>query len=348
VSLINPGVLAEDVRQLTYEQNQALVDGTEYNTSAATMTELKNYGNVTLSKAGLLLFQWLAKVASHTGYYRLKVGSFYVYAVAITATTYPSSANCLGLVYLPAGTYAVSLEACSNFGVAVYAKSFECGVSVFSDLVGEAPQTYSTTLSVTIASRTTCIGALKTGQYMVQVVAYTAAAVTNMEDVGDNLTNGVSLTINGSQTSWNTKLQDADSKQCAYGENRFFISVGSAMTFAISKRNANTVVHISVVACPWLLISSECEPVTLAFSQQSTIYINLAPMLVDETKTLILGKKRAISFGAAVDYFSTSSGVGLVSWSYTFSLLLVGDCRLYMYGVTAMRTCIEMIGIDPR
>lgn len=345
-------VLVEDVRHLAVEQNNIVADATEYATSSTSMALLRDYGNVTLSVAGFLMFMFDVKGNATGGWWKLKVGGLEVFGYSTNSTSYVVQVGKGAFIYLPAGTYDIQLWAGSGSTGTVYAKNFYAGFFQMSDQDNSIqPTTYATQLSLTVAARTTCVGPLKQTAVKVQVFARTPSGQTNLENVGDTLTNGVALTVNGSQVSWDNRLQDTNPEQCCFGDYSYVGAVGSAQTFAISLRNANTVVVINVRACPWLLPSSSqttYEPVTLSFSQQSTVYINLAPLTVDETKTLNLGKKRALSFGSATDYFSTSSGTGLVSWNYTFSLVQLGDVQLFAYGTTNGSTCIEMIGVDAR
>lgn len=354
-------LLVENVRQLQNERNSIINDATEYSASSTGWATLHDYGNIVLAVAGFVFFRFNVRVGG-TGqqcFYRLKIGGVKVFATQTAsgvATNVPVGDSVL--VYLPAGTYDVLLEAvlATTPGYYGYANTFTMGFSRFSDCDNSIqPQGYSSQLSVTVANRATCVGALKQALVKVNVVAYTSGLVTNMENVGDSLTNGVSILINGTQRNWELRYQGSLNgvyDGCdAFGVTSAVATVGTALTITLSKRNSSTACVISVAACPWLLPSSSSttyEPVSLSFSQQSTVYINLAPFILDETKTLKLGRVRSRSFGDATDYFSTTSGIGLVSWSYTFTLVQVDDCSMFVYGTTSGCECVETIGVDAR
>ena len=57
------------------------------------------------------------------------------------------------------------------------------------------------------------------------------------------------------------------------------------------------------------------------------------------------GKKRAVSFGDATDYYSTGSGTSLLSFSYTLDVVSVSDVNLYLTGLGG---CVSYVGVDTR
>jgi hypothetical protein len=276
-------------------------------------------------------------------YTRLRIGAT-LYGRAqfqngTTPTTYTA------LVYMAAGTYDVLMEGLADGSGPVYVLNFKLGKAKFSDAVGQALAVYSTQIIKTVASRRTPAGLLKQAVVMVECFAYTPSAKTNFENVGDSLTNGVSLSIDGVQVNWDTRSQDVSSKGAAYANYYGAVSVGSAHTVAISKDNANTVVHISVYLCPWLLCATGHEPVTLDFSQGSTTYLLLEPLDLNPTKYVKIGKGRAISFGDSTDYYSVGSGTNILSHSYTFEMIAVASCILVVSGLGG---CIGGIAVDVR
>jgi len=121
--------------------------------------------------------------------------------------------------------------------------------------------------------------------------------------------------------------------------------VGANHTFQIVKDNANTIVHISVIGCPWLLLNDNRQPISLDFAQGSTLYIVLEPLNENPTKYLKIGKKRAVSFGDSTDYYSTASGTGILSHSYTFETVEVGEALMLVKGFGG---CISILGVDER
>lgn len=326
----------EQVRVLASEQNLINVTAT-YTRNDAAWGTLHDYGNVTVAAASLLIFSFACSTASC---YRLKIGS--VYAAALDdATGSPS-----GAVYVAAGTYDVLVEQ-RNGGVGGgQVDSMKMGAVVFNDAVGNALAAYSTTISKTVAARQTCIGSLNSAVFAVRCFAYTSGGQTNFKNVGDSLTNGVALAVDGTQISWYSRVQDASSREAAEATYYVSLSVGSAHTFAITKDNAATVVHISVYACPWLLAPSTVrnQPVTPNFKNGSTLYVMLEPLWANNSKGLTLGKQRAISFGDATDYYYVPTpAVGLMSCMYTFELVEVSEAVIAVYGEAG---CISQIGVD--
>jgi len=329
-------LLSEQVRQLADEES-LIDDSTTYTRDNAAWGTVKDYGNITLSSDSLIIFRFQTSLACSL---RLKIGSYYVFGINAPGgiQTYT------GIAYFSAGTYAVIVEGRNGAGTQnVY--NFKLGRAKFSDEVYQTLITYTSQISKTVANRTCVLGALNQAVFAVNCWAYTPGAQTNFENVGDSLTNGVSLSVDGVQVDWTTRNQDSGSKENAYANYHCPLSVGSSHTFAITKDNANTVVHISIVATPWLLASVANEPVTLDFPQGSTIYLILEPLDADPTKNVKLGKKRCVSFGDSTDYYSTGSGTGILSWNYTFETVKVGDVTLTVNGLGG---CVSIIACDIR
>jgi hypothetical protein len=186
---------------------------------------------------------------------------------------------------------------------------------------------------------------LKNAVFAVNVWAYTPGADTNFENVGDALTNGVQLLVDGVQVNWTTRIQDTGSNENAYANYYGSLSAGSVHAFTIGKDNANTVIHVSIVACPWLLATVDNEPMTLDFSQNSTLYLVLEPLNADPAKNSKIGKVRAVTYGDTTDFYSTATGTGILSHSYTFELVEVTSVTVIVNGLGG---CISMVGLDGR
>ena len=340
-------LLTEQVRLQASEQ-QLINNTTSYAIPQTTFGTIHDYGNIVLAADSLVIFQ----VAFHSpggggnsSWIRIKVGSLYLYGAKATDAdgTVTIGAAC----YLAAGTYDVLVEGVSNGVVGGQVTSLKAGIVKFLDQAAAALQTYSSSIALTVASRATCVGPLSQCTFAVQVQAQTAAGMTQFENVGDSLTNGVSITVDGAQYNWSERWQDTDSKQC--GSAKLFcgaLSVGSSHTIAISKKNAATTVYITIVACPWILPdpATISTPMTLNFSQGSTFYSTLEPLFADITKFIGVGQPRAISFGSATDYYNSTSATGILSYSYVFDVVDISwnfDC----YG---MGGCISVIGVDAR
>jgi hypothetical protein len=328
-------VYTEQVRQLPSEEN--LINNTSvYTRDNAAWGTLKNYGNITLSEDTLIVFKFTINTSSA---YRLKIGSYYVYGCFTTGFK-------TGIAFVAAGTYAVVMEQ-KNSGGSGSVGAFQLGKAKFSDIAKSNLAAYAAEIDLTVAQRSppSFFGTLKNAVFAVNVWAYTPGADTNFENVGDALTNGVQLSVDGVQVDWTTRIHDTASDETAYANFYGSLSVGSAHTFTIGKDNANTVVHISIVACPWLLATVDNQPMTLDFPQASTLYVTLEPLDKDPTKNSKIGKVRAVSYGDATDFYSTASGTGILSHTYTFEIVAVSDVSVFVNGFGG---CISLVGLDER
>jgi hypothetical protein len=329
-------VYAEQVRQLNSEAN-LINDATVYTRNDAAWGTIHSYGNITLTEDSLVVFKFTIQSASA---YRLKIGaSFYVYGCfAIGVKT--------GIAFVAAGTYAVVMEQ-KNSGSTGAINAFQLGKAKFSDVAKSNLAAYAAEIDLTVAQRAppSFFGTLKNAVFAVNVWAYTPAAQTNFENVGDSLTNGVQLSVDGVQVDWTTRIQDTTSDETASANYYGSLSVGSVHAFIIGKDNANTVVHISIVGCPWLLATVNNEPMILDFPHASTLYVTLEPLDKDPTKDSQIGKVRAVSYGAATDFYSTASGTGILSHTYTFEIVAVTDVSVFVNGFGG---CISLVGMDER
>jgi len=331
-------VFTEQVRQLASEAN-LINDSATYTRDNAAWGTLKNYGNVTLSEDSLVVFKFTVNTTSA---YRLKIGSSY-YVYGCFTTGYKT-----GIAFVAAGTYAVVMEQKNGGGAGSGSISaFQLGKAKFSDVNNSNLAAYSSVISLTVAQRSppSFFGMLKNAVFAVNVWAYTPGADTNFENVGDVLTNGVQLSVDGVQVNWTTRIQDTTSDETACANFYGSLSVGSAHTFTIGKDNVNTVVHISIIGCPWLLAGVDNQPVTLDFPQVSTLYVTLEPLDKDPTKNSKIGKVRAVSYGDATDFYSTASGTGILSHTYTFEIVAVSDVSVFVNGFGG---CISLVGLDER
>lgn len=334
-------LLVEQERLVAQEANLINV-ATQYNSAGGgAWATLHDYGNVTLPVDGILLIKFDALLSyPNVGCLRVKVGSNYVYGVVpgTTAATYG-----LGL-WLAAGTYDVLVEGYApSFTVSIL--NFQAGLTAFNDQQGAAVQTYSTGITLTIANRNTPVGILRNATYLVQCFASTSGAVTNFENVGDNLTNGVSIAVDGTQVNWDERNQDVSVFGAASAKTAQSLVVGSSHTITMTKRNASTVVLISVIACPWILANAVHTPVNLSFSQGSTLYCTLEPLFLNSTKFVGVGAIHGITFGTADDYYSSLSGVDLVNFSFMMDIEDVLNNNLITQGLGG---CIGIIGVDAR
>jgi len=328
-------LLGEQVRQLASEE-RLINDSATYTRDNAAWGTIHSYGNITLSEDSLVIFKVTVDNASA---YRLKIGSFYVHG-CYAAATYT------GIAFVAAGTHAVVMEQ-RNAPNSGQIRLFQLGKAKFNDQIYSALAAYSTQISKTVAQRSPAsfFGTLKNAVFAVHVWAYTPAGQTNFENPGDALTNGVSLAVDGTQITWTDRIQDTTPYENAYAYYYCSLSVGSAHTFAITKDNANTVVHISIIGCPWLLFASLNEPMNLDFLQLSTLYLTYEPLDVDPTKSSKIGKIRSVSYGDTTDYYSAASGTGILSHSYTFEIVKVPTVSVFASGLGA---CLAYVAVDMR
>jgi hypothetical protein len=333
-------MLTEQERLIVQELQ--LINNTTTYSFPSSQGTTHDYGSVTLPQAGLLIFRFHLVGGINGFLCRVKVGSYYVWALSTNAAP---SGNYMAIAWLPAGTYDVLVEGWSNPSSATIT-SMLLGYVLFNDAQGSALAPYSSGIALTVANRTTPAGPLNQAVYAVQVYAVTSGALTNLENVGDNLTNGVSIFVDGNQVNWTERNSpDVNNGNGISGKMFLPYSVASSHTVTISLRNAATVVHISVVACPWILSPVNHAPITPSFSQASTLYAYLNPLFDDPTKFVGVGKVRGISFGTATDYYNSTTGTGLIAYSYVFDVPDISQVSLYVSGFGG---CIEIIGADIR
>jgi hypothetical protein len=334
------GLLPEMLRILSDESNLINV-ATSYNVVSAAYATIHDYGDVTLSKAGLLLIKFTAGPSSGTGYFRIRVGAtLYAYACKLATTT-----TCSFIVYLDAGTYGILAEAAGAGGITNYIHDFQAGFANFSDLTGEVLAAYVGAIAKTTTVRVTPVGDIKNTVYCVTVHAVTAGAQTNLENPGDALTNGVQILIDGVQQSWSERYQGDVNGMAAGGKLYVAASAGVSHSITVTEDNAATDETVSVAVCPWILPPVAFEPVEFSFSGGSTVYVVTEPLNVDVSKSVKIGKGRAVSFGDATDYYYASSGTGILISSYTFEAVKVGG---NIMAVSGFGGCISVVAVDLR
>jgi hypothetical protein len=331
-------LLVEPTRILSEESN-LIDDDTDYTTTSVTWVTLHDYGNISLFADSLVVFYVKIGVGSDQTSARLKIGSCYVWGKnSVGAGTY------VGVAYVPGGIHNVLLEGRSTGGGEFTVDRVQIGKAILIDRTGYGLASYSSAITLRIPARVALpVGALKNAVFMVRCWAKTTGAQTNFESPGDSLTNGVSLAVDGVQVAWTERNQDTGSVENACATYYGNLSIVSSHTFTITKDNAGTTVHISVYASPWLLGATDNEPVTLDFSQGSTLYVTLEPLSGNPTKTGKLGKKRAVSYGDATDYYDLQTGAGLLKYSHTFSDVKPNKVSFFAVGLGG---CISYIGVD--
>ena len=349
-------LLSEQVRT----KDQSLIDdATQYvGAAAAGWVTLKDYGNITLSEDAIVAFTYdygMVVVGGGTACnHRLKIGGTIVCGFPRN-TAGPETV--FGVFFLAAGTYDVLMEGVTDWYDGnnyrkPYVQNFKLGKLSLSDVQGCSLAAYSAEITKNLPQRKTCVGPSKNGNMIIIVSAYTSGVPTNFANVGESIWNDVSITVDGTQRNWTERKQDNIAGQssviygAALGRLHISLAAGSNHTVSIAKTNANTVVNISLCYSPWLLSADTTfEPVSLDFPQGSTLYVVAEPLSANPTKNIKVGKKRAVSFGSATDYYSTASGTDILSWSYTFEIVEVTNATL---AVDGWGGCIGAIAVDVR
>jgi hypothetical protein len=339
-------LLTETERSITAEKNLINDPATYSITNQTSLVTVKDYGNITLAEAGLVIFKYVLRqetTALTKVYSRLEIGG-----IPIQGDRISNNANSEeiigGLCWLAAGTYNVTIKGCTSSTNTLKIREFQIGFVKFNDSVGHALAAYSSGIALTVPARTTPAGTLNQAVFAVMAEAYTSGDVTNFEDAGETLTNGVGITVDGVRVNWSQKQQDVESKQAAHGKCFYPCSVGSSHTIAIVKENAGTVVNISICACPWLLGGPVHNPVTLSFSQGSTLYVAFEPLFVDESKFAGVGKMRAVSHATTTDYYDSTTGTGIIAYSYVFETV----DQSIGFACSGLGGCIGIVGADLR
>jgi hypothetical protein len=330
------------VRQLSSEANLLNV-ATAYTRTNVAYGSIHNYGNVTLPEDGLLLLYFETYSSAITfGSLRFKIGGIYAYALTPTSGTYYAASF---LVYLPAGTYEIDVEGAGFSGGTVGIRLLQAGFAAFSDLSGSAVAAYAGAIAETTTVRATPLGNIKNTVYCVVVYAVTAGAPTNLENPGDAFTNGVQVLLDGVQQSWSERSQGGSNDMAAGGKCYVSASAGTSHSITITEDNAATDENVCVAVCPWILPYALSEAVTLDITQGSTLYLTEEPLDANPTKYVYVGKVRAVSFGAATDYYASASATGISAFSYTFESVDISQCLLQVYGLGG---CIALIAVDLR
>jgi hypothetical protein len=218
------------------------------------------------------------------------------------------------------------------------------------------------TLASSLPARRTPAGKIK--KYVVLIFGYFSTSgyrlntVLNSGDPNVMYTMNWRLYINGAAVSFYDKLNDfadGDSSNQSYGAGSYgyyvgVVDAGTSPTISVSVYNYNTgatrtaVLSISAIICPWIIPTSEYEPITLEFPQGSTIYVLLEPFLSDPTKTLKIGSRVLLGSASTSSYY-TASGTGIVTASYTFEIVGVSGCVMTVSGYGG---CITAVGVDIR
>jgi hypothetical protein len=343
-------LLAEQERLIAQELN-LINDSTQYSlTTGITWTTMKDWGNITLPNAGLLIINFAIAInnaSGGSGGIRIKVGSYYA-CTSFSAST--SFQNFGTAIWLAAGTYDVHAEGyLENNGStsALYLQNFQCGLSAFNDTTGSALGTYSSGISLTVNNRTTPVGALQQATYFVQVYAVTSGANTLLNNIGQSQTNGVSIYVDGTQVNWGEIDAEEDYGGIG-GKIAIPANVGYSHAITISKQNSSTAVTISVIASPWILsqVGYPGIPVNIYFSQGSTLYCMLEPWFLNPSNKFAgVGAIHGVTFGSTDDFYSSITGADLQEFSYMMDIVDILNNNLMTEGLGG---CIGVVAVDAR
>ena len=350
-----PGLLAEQVRNVKNEGSKESDDTSYTINNEGSWTTVHDYGSFSLSEDSLIAFSYTAGIRNSASgaeevNHRLKFGSLVAagYPQSVVAGTGESyeEDTVQGIIALPAGNHQVVVEGIAPHTYAYFrVKDMLITKVVFSDVDDEDLHEYSSELTLCVDSRTMCFGTFDSALMYILVQASTPSAQTKFEDPGDSFTNGVRIKTAGIQRSWS--LREHDDESDVYGSGTawllFYHSPDGDRTVTIEKDNANTVVHVSVVFCPWILPISASSIFNFTFSKNSTLYITLEPCMTNPTKYLQVGKWRGFSGSGA--YYSEQSGVDILEAHYTFETVDPDKTPVYVKGHGG---CISIIGVDVR
>jgi hypothetical protein len=338
--------LSEQERIASAEQN-LINDPATYQTNSVTLVTIHDYGNITIPVGGSLVLFSLQTTCSLTsgisGAVAIQVGSLkYVAGYVYDANSGPP--NTLGIknlgciVWLPAGTYDVSVVGLTAVVLAV--GQMQVGLVQFNDVQASALAHYtnaSNSINLTVPDRPLPTGNLKQAVFAVNICTNGALGTTCV------------VTVDGTA---HTDMDESSGVAGTEPINGYYIyklyiplSIGVQHTIGIAL-SGGADAYVSVVACPWILASisrSGHSPMVLGFGQQSTMYVDLAPLFYDTVKNAYIGVKKSVSFGASDFPAQGTAEVGVLSFAYNFQTVHVESDPFVVDGFGG---CISAIGVD--
>ena len=310
---------------------------------------LKDYGTINLTATSIVAFSYdvVAPASSAYGNTFIMIGD---YKVGGGSVYNGETKTFNGLIVLPAGSYSVKAYGSMNTDSrSISIKNMKIGVVVFSDRAYVAAHQYSQSLSISLSSRKTCLGRTIAGNCIVYVQAFATGAgdTITFADPGENPTFYIRIKVDNEQKKWSVRNQDCDNMSTCGSASALLavqLSLDEQHTIVIEHYGLVFVI-VSVVFSPWLLGADDLSPVLLEFPTGSTLYVTAEPLIADATKSIKIGRKRAVSLGGTTDYYATQSGTGIITLAYTFDYLPTGEPLLAVSGLNA---CISLIGVDVR
>ena len=223
-----------------------------------------------------------------------------------------------------------------------------------------------TTVTPTIpATRTTPVGDIR--KYTVVISCYAeivAERATVFKSIGDSNEAdraNIKITVDGTQIDWDLRvtnnLEDDTfiGTNNTYGEgtfNRatFNVNPGDTPVIDIDCYNGfsgskNVRIIVNITYSPWI-VGTLSEPGDFDFPQGSTLYVVLEPLYRNlATQFVGVGNERCVEFDTTNNYFSSSTGVDRIEFSYKFDS---ADAVTTLLKATGIGAVITMIGVDVR
>jgi len=362
--------------RLLEDEQQVVDDANGYNVSEITDWTNLVTKQITLSKA-MLVYIYVKVSAGSDAYGAIRVTdgtNVFLATGGLNDTTVEREV----LVPLPAGSYNLNFQgSCWNRNTSnVTLERLKVGLVNFADL---ATAHYRETVTVPahdsanlvdkqfiMPNGKTPAGPLKqVPLYIITVVGAEQRGTEILNSSGSTSSgkHGVKLQIDGSFQNWSFRYDDdsdGDNSNLLYGEG----------SFALAKfpKNAGDQVHIVLIgydetgssmdmtvdmwvfACPWILPGGWLEPISLDFPIYSTLNVTVEPLMYNANAYVYLGKMRAKSFGSTTDYYDSTEGNGIFTFSHTFEKIKPSALQLlFLSSASPMwASCISSIMVDVR
>ncbi len=289
---------------------------------------------------------------------------------------YDESVARTAMVYLSAGSHTIKFQTAGWDGSgSVVIDNVKIGLFDFldkSDDTMDSGNVVCTQHAVTTvlsdsfsipASRNLAIGSIKKYTAIVEVFALNTTDRTNiiLKDKYENLvedavnfymyTNGIKEPFVVANQDFGAKTTNPSYGIGAYARLAMAFDPGTTPTLKIDVYNHISTdrtcrCYVKITICPWIIPESQYEPLTLDFAQGSTLYVIVEPLTANPTKNVKVGKIRGISgFGDAAEFYKTVTGADILSFDYTFEVVEVDQCSLYVDGYEG---CVSVIGVDVR
>jgi hypothetical protein len=343
-------LLCEQERILTAERN-LLTNNNTYNNGGTTLTLIHDYGNIVLAQDSLVYLSALIKLTvvnpdpnpQAIAEFILKIGARTVAGKRLliqgSLLGVPSDATISGiigcLIYLSAGTYDVSIYALSDYIDNTFeVDGLSIGVTSFNDLMTSALQTITTgttNITLTVAARKTPLGPLNQAVYAINIASTVEWG------------SGLSVSVDGVPQT--VPDEDALTDETGLYVYKHYIPLAAGVSHTVAVTLTSGTAYLSVVACPWILtiLSHVHSPVTLDFSQNSTLYAKLGSLFYDAYKAGYIGSLKGVTFGANDYYDSQTTANGVLHYNYTFTTVNVAGASWVLDGLGG---CVDNLGAD--